>query len=76
MTDKTSNHFAIEWSEDIVDWVVQTADQDEIEPEVAVYAALAAAIVLARSVELDDGAIREHFETILTKEFPEELMGD
>ena len=74
MSDKTTNHFAIEWSEDIVDWVVQAADQDDVEPEVAVYASLAAAVVLARSVELDDKTIREQFETLLTEEFPADLM--
>jgi hypothetical protein len=76
MPDKTSNNFAIEWSEDIVDWVIEAADEDDVEPEVAVYASLAAAIVLARSVEMDDQAIRDHFEKILTKEFPEGIMGD
>jgi len=76
MTDKTSNHFAIEWSEDIVDWVIQTADQDDVEPEVAVYGTLAAAIVLARSVDMDDQTIRGHFEAILTDEFPAGMMKD
>ena len=76
MSDKTSNLFAVEWSEDIVDWVIQAADQDEIEPEVATYASLAAAIVLARSIDMDDATIREQFETILTKEFPEEMIGE
>jgi hypothetical protein len=76
MTDKTSNHFAIEWSEDILDWILEAADQDDVEPEVAVYASLAAAIVLARSVEMDDAVIRGHFEEILTKEFPDGMMGD
>ena len=47
MTDKTSNNFAIEWSEDIVDWVIEAADEDDIEPEVAVFASLAAGVVLA-----------------------------
>lgn len=75
MTDKTSNHFAIEWSEDLVDWVIQAADEDDLEPEVAVYASLAAAVVLARSIELDDATIRANFEALLTEEFPAEMMG-
>jgi hypothetical protein len=76
MTDKTSNHFAIEWSEDIMDWVMQAAEQDDVEPEVAVYSTLAAAVVLARSVDMGDQAVRGHFEEILTKEFPAEMMND
>ena len=76
MTDKTSNHFAIEWSEDIVDWVIQAADQDDLEPEVAVYASLAASLVLARSVGMKDQDIRRHFEELLTKELPEDMMSD
>jgi hypothetical protein len=76
MTDKNSTNFAIDWSEDIVDWVIEAADEDDVEPEVAVYASLAAAVVLARSVEMDDQAIREHFEKMLTVEFPEGIMGD
>jgi hypothetical protein len=76
MTDKTSNHFAIEWSEDIMDWVMQAAEQDDVEPEVAVYSTLAAAIVLARSVDMGDQAVRGHFEEILMKEFPAEMMKD
>ena len=76
MTDKTSNHFAIEWSEDILDWVIQAADQDDVEPEVAVYASLAASIVLARSIDLGDADIREQFEEILTEEVPEAMMSE
>ena len=74
MTVKTTNHFAIDWSEDIVDWVIQAADQDDVEPEVAVYASLAAAVVLARSVDLDDATLRANFEALLTEEFPEGMM--
>ena len=76
MTDKTSTNFAIKWSEDIVDWVIEAADEDDVEPEIAVFASLAAGVVLARSVEMNDQAIREHFEKILTVEFPEGIMGD
>lgn len=74
MTDKTTNNFAIEWSEDICDWIVEQADEDDIEPEVAVYAALAAAVVLARSVDMDDAAVRERFDKILSEEFPESML--
>ncbi len=76
MTDKTSNHFAIEWSEDICDAIMQQADDDAIEPEVAVYAALAAAVVLGRSVGMDDAALREQFEQMVTVEFPEAMLKD
>jgi hypothetical protein len=74
MTDKTTNNFAIEWSEDICDWIVEQADEDDIEPEIAVYAALAAAVVLARSVDMDDAALRERFDKILGEEFPESML--
>jgi hypothetical protein len=74
MTDKTTNNFAVEWSEEICDWIVEQADEDDIEPEIAVYAALAAAVVLARSVDMDDAAIRERFDRILKEEFPESML--
>ena len=74
MTDKTTNNFAIEWSEDICDWIVEQADEDDIEPEIAVYAALSAAVVLARSVDMDDAAVRERFDKILSEEFPESML--
>jgi hypothetical protein len=76
MTDKTSNHFAVEWSEDICDWIMERADEDDIDPEVAVYAGLAAAVVLARSVGMDDEAISSSFDEILTVEFPESMLTD
>jgi len=76
MTDKTTNNFAIEWSEEICEWIMEQADEGDVEPEVAVYGALAAAIVLARSADMDDQAIRGWFEEILTKEFPEAMMAD
>jgi len=74
MTDKTTNNFAVEWSEEICDWIIEQADEDDIEPEIAVYAALAAAVVLARSVDMDDAAIRERFDKILKEEFPESML--
>ena len=74
MTDKTSNNFAIEWSEEICDWVMSKAEEQDIEPAVAVYGALAAAIVLARSVGMDDKAIRSQFDEILINEFPESMV--
>ncbi len=74
MNDKTTNNFAIEWSEEITDWIINQAEEDDIEPEVAAYSALAAALVLARSIDMDDKAIRAQFETILTEEFPEEML--
>mgnify|MGYP006893387789 CR=1 FL=1 len=76
MTDKTSNHFAIEWSEDLCDAIMAQADEDEIEPEVAVYAALAAAVVLARSVGMADKELRDQFEEMITVEFPEAMLKD
>ena len=54
--------------------LLEQADEDDIEPEVAVYAALAAAVVLARSVDMDDAAIRERFDKILKEEFPESML--
>jgi len=74
MTDKTTTDFAIEWSEDICDAIMAQAEDDNIEPEVAVYASLAASVVLARSVGMDDAAAREMFEQILTEDFPEEML--
>ena len=74
MTDKTSNHFAIEWSEEICDAIMDQADTEEIEPEIAVYASLAAAVVLARSVGMADAELREQFEQMITVEFPEEML--
>jgi hypothetical protein len=74
MTDKTSNNFAIEWSEEICDWIMGTAEEQDIEPAVAVYGALAAAVVLARSVGMDNKAIRSQFDEILTNEFPESMV--
>ena len=74
MTDKTSNNFAIEWSEEICDWIMGTAEEQDIEPAVAVYGALAAAVVLARSVGMEDKAIRSQFDEILTNEFPESMV--
>jgi hypothetical protein len=74
MTDRTSNNFAIEWSEEICDWIMGTAEEQDIEPAVAVYGALAAAVVLARSVGMDDKAIRSQFDEILTNEFPESMV--
>jgi hypothetical protein len=76
MTDKTSNNFAVEWSEEICDWIMEQANEDDIEPEVAVYGALAAAVVLARSVDMDDKALRARFDEIVEKEFPEAMMKD
>ena len=74
MTDKTSNNFAIEWSEEICDWIMGKAEEQDVEPAVAVYGALAAAIVLARSVGMDDKAIQSQFDEILTNEFPESMV--
>ncbi len=74
MTDKTSNNFAIEWSEEICDWIMGKAEEQDVEPAVAVYGALAAAIVLARSVGMDDKAIRNQFDEILINEFPESMV--
>ena len=51
-------------------------DGDDVEPDIAIFATLAAAVVLARSVDMDDPAIRASFEQILTEEFPEALMKD
>jgi len=76
MTDKTSNNFAIEWSEDICDWIMEGAEEQDIEPAVAVYSALAAAVVLARSVGMDDAAIRSQFDAMLETEFPESMLSD
>ena len=76
MTDKTSNNFAVEWSEEICDWIIQKAEAEGIEPEVAAYGALAAAVVLARSIGMDDRAIRSQFDPILEVEFPESMMTD
>ena len=76
MTDKTSNNFAIEWSEEICDWIMNNAAEQDIAPEVAVYGALAAAVVLARSVGMDDQAIRGHFDEMLENEFPESMVTD
>ena len=74
MADKTSNNFAIEWSEDICDWIMDAAEDQDIEPSVAVYGALAAAVVLARSVGMDDKAIRGQFDEMLENEFPESMV--
>jgi len=74
MTDKTSNNFAIEWSEDICDWIMEAAEEQDIEPAVAVYSALAAAVVLARSVGMNDVAIRGQFDAMLETEFPESMV--
>jgi len=74
MTDKTTTDFAIEWSEDICDAIMAQAEDDGIEPEVAVYASLAASVVLARSVGMDDEAAREMFDQILTEDFPEAML--
>ncbi len=74
MIDKTSNNFAIEWSEEICDWIMGTAEEQDIEPAVAVYGALAAAVVLARSIGMDDKAIQSQFDEILTNEFPESMV--
>ena len=76
MNDKTSNNFAVAWSEDICDWIMQEAEGEDIDPEVAVYAALAAAVVLARSVGMGDTAIRSKFNEILLHEFPESMLAD
>ncbi len=74
MNDKTSNHFAIDWSEEICDAIMQQADDEEIEPEVAVYASMAAAVVLGRSVGMTDADLREQFEQMITIEFPEAML--
>ena len=74
MNDKTSNNFAVAWSEEICDWIMEQAEGEDIDPEVAVYAALAAAVVLARSVGMDDLAIRGKFKGILENEFPEAML--
>ena len=73
MDHKISNHFAVEWSQDIVDWVMQASEQDDVEPGIAIFATITAAIVIARSVDMDDQTIRAYFEQILTKEFPSDL---
>jgi hypothetical protein len=74
MNDKTSNNYAVAWSEDICDWIMQEAEGEDIDPGVAVYAALAAAVVLARSVGMDDAALRSRFDEILLNEFPETML--
>ena len=74
MNDKTSNHFAIDWSEEICDAIMQQADEEEIEPEVAVYASLAAAVVLGRSVGMNNADLREQFEQMIGVEFPEDML--
>jgi len=55
---------------------MEEAEGEDIDPEVAVYAALAAAVVLARSVGMDDLAIRSRFKEILEKEFPEAMLAE
>ncbi len=74
MNDKTSNNYAVAWSEEICEWIMQEAEGEELDPEVAVYAALAAAVVLARSVGMDDLAVRSRFNEILENEFPETML--
>jgi hypothetical protein len=74
MTDKNTNNFAIEWSEDVCDWIMEKATEDELDPEVAVYGALAAAVVLARSVGMNDADINERIAIMLSEEFPESMM--
>jgi hypothetical protein len=76
MNDKTSNNFAVSWSEEICDWIMEEAEGEGIDPEVAVYAALAAAVVLARSVGMDDLAISSRFKEILENEFPEAMLAE
>ena len=76
MNDKTSNNFAVSWSEEICDWIMEEAEGEDIDPEVAVYAALAAAVVLARSVGMDDLAISSRFKEILENEFPETMLAE
>ena len=74
MNDKMSNHFAIYRSEEICDAIMQQADEEEIEPEVAVYASLAAAVVLGRSVGMNNADLREQFEQMIGVEFPEDML--
>ena len=74
MPDKTTNNFAIEWSEEVCDWIMEKASEDELDPEIAVYGALAAAVVLARSVGMDNAAINERIKLMLEEEFPESMM--
>ena len=76
MNDKTSNNFAVAWSEEICDWIMEQAEGEDIDPEVAVYAALAAAVVLARSVGMDNLALRSRFNEILEHEFPESMLAE
>ena len=74
MPDKTTNNFAIEWSEEVCDWIMEKASEDELDPEIAVYGALAAAVVLARSVGMDNADINERIKLMLEEEFPESMM--
>ena len=74
MNDRTTTNFAVEWSEDICDWIMEKADEEQVEPEVAVYGALAAAVVLARSVGMKDAELRASFDSMVLEEFPESML--
>jgi len=73
---RQTNQFAIQWSEELCDLIMEKAGVDEVEPEVAVYGALAAAVVLARSVGMRDDPISADFKTIIQQEFPESMLND
>jgi len=74
MSDNNTTDTAIEWSEELVDAIMVQAEEDGLEPELAVYASLAASVVLGRSVGMDDKALRKQFEQMITEEFPEAML--
>ena len=69
-----SDEFALEWSEDLCEAIIEQAEEDEVAPEVAFYAALAAAVVVGRSCGMKDDVVREQFERVLTVDFPEAML--
>lgn len=71
---KRDDRFAIAWSDDMCDWIVAKAHNEDIPVTKAVYGTLATAVMLARAIGMQDDAILERLNQILKDEFPEEML--
>ena len=74
MSLKRNDRFAVAWSDDMCDWIVTKAQDEDIPVTKAVYGTLATAVVLARAIGMQDEAILERLHQILEDEFPEEML--
>ena len=71
MSKKTSKQFKVDWSTEVCTWIANKAFDEGVEAPDAIEGTLAAAIVMARAIGLDDISILDRMAAILENDFPE-----